>query len=235
MRDTMTSVHTNIIYKEIEEQVLEEIEKVFASVPFTKEFHEGKVTDREYYKRHILESIIRIGLNNEVDAYCIHKIACQDKLIAQKLLNYLAEEYSHDNFFINDLAEFGIDKEQIMNTEPLFSTQLLLGYLYYSINKDGPIPTIVWNWLVEWYSKQYNTNVTMKAKEEFGIKKVKGMIDHIKIDQTESHAQDMFYLLKILLKEKENQEKVKQYITNFIKLIGMYFQELYDTTIATKL
>jgi hypothetical protein len=230
----MLTVHQNAVYKKIEDHVLQEIEKFFNRVPFAREFHEAKWTNREYYKRHIIEAILRIDLNNEVDAYCLYKISCRNKSIAKKLVTYLAEEYGHDSFFINDLKEFGIEEEEILNTQPFFSTQLLIGYLYYSIESDGAMPTIVWNWLVEWYSNRYNTKITMKAEEEFGIKKVEGVMAHLQIDRDENHLGDMFSALEEVIKGEKNEEKVKQYLTNFIKLIGMYFQELHDQTIVAQ-
>jgi hypothetical protein len=214
--------------KEIENHAEQEMEKLFEKVPFSREFHEGKSTDYSYYKRHLLETIVRIGLNNEVDAYCLYKIGHSDNQLAQKLSTYLAEEYGHDSFFLSDLRRFGLAPEDALSTPPLFSTQLLIGYLYYSINQDGSMPTMVWNWIVEWYSNRYNMKITRKAEEEFGSDKVKGSLGHLQYDQDQNHVELMYSTVERVMKVEKDGERVKQYVTNFISLIGMYFQELHD-------
>jgi hypothetical protein len=214
--------------KNIEEYTTLEMEKLFNKVPFSREFHEGNRTEFNYYKRHLLETIVRIGLNNEVDAYCLYKIGSNDNQLAQKLSQYLAEEYGHDSFFLSDLKKFGVSHEDVLSTPPLFSTQLLIGYLYYSINNDGPMPTMVWNWFVEWYSNKYNMIITEKAGVEFGKDKVKGSLGHIQYDQNENHVVLMFSTVERIMKSEGDGDRVKQYITNFVSLIGMYFQELYE-------
>jgi hypothetical protein len=227
----MLAHNTTSVRERIELHVAGEMEKLFNEVPFTREFHEGKATDINYYKRHLLETIIRIGLNNEVDAYCLHKIGYSDNYLAMKLATYLAEEYGHDNYFLTDLKRFGFSEQEVKNTPALFSTQLLIGYLYHSINNDGPMPTMVWNWFVEWYSNQYNMKIAKKVEEEFGKDKVKGSLGHLQYDEDEDHVDLMFSTVARVIKQEGDEEKVRQYLANFVRLIGMYFRELYDTTI----
>ncbi|SMP22741.1 Iron-containing redox enzyme [Laceyella tengchongensis] len=218
--------------EEMESIAKEEMEKLFETVPMIKEFHAGQAIDREYYKRHLMETIIRIGLNNEVDSYCLYKIGYSDNKLAQLLSTYLAEEFGHDNLFLSDLEKFGVTREEVKNTPPLFSTQLLIGYMYYSIDKDGPMPTMVWNWFVEWYSDQYNMNIAKKAADEYGTEYVKGSMAHLGVDEHEDHVGLMYQTVERVMKTPEDGEKAKDYLRKFIHLISMYFQELHDTTIG---
>lgn len=209
-----------------------EMEKMFCQVPFTREFHTGEKTELNYYIRHVIEIILRIKLNNEVDAYSLYKIGYKDNLLSKKLATYLSEEYGHEAFFMSDLKSLGISEDQVNKTTPFFSTKKLIGYLYFSIMQDGPMPTMVWNWLVEWYSDTYNMIITQKAAKEFGRDKVLGSLKHLSFDESHDHLSLMFSTIEATVKSQEDAEKVKTYIANFINLIGEYYQELYDSTLA---
>src|SRR5262249_22544434 len=76
---------------ELKEHLADLMERlVFARVPFAREFHAGQATDWDYYKRHRVETVLRIRLNNEVDSYCLYKIASGDHKLAKLLATYLA-------------------------------------------------------------------------------------------------------------------------------------------------
>jgi hypothetical protein len=210
----------------------QQMEKLFESVPFSRDFHTGTATHPEYYKRHLMETVLRIRLNNEVDAYCLYKIGYKNNKLAVKLAKYLAEELGHENFFLQDLKGLGVDKETLDATSPLFSTDKLIGYIYHSINQDGPMPTMVWNWFVEWYSDTYNKIITERATSVVGDKGTKGFKKHIEFDDEHDHISLMFGTVEQTVNSPEDHQKVKNYLTNFIALIGEYFQELHDATIA---
>ena len=75
---------------------LGEMERIFNSVPYIREFHRGEVTNKKYYIRHVVEIILRIKLNNEVDAYSLYKLGYKDNLMSKRLATYLSEEYGHE-------------------------------------------------------------------------------------------------------------------------------------------
>ena len=228
----MRVIESQDIFRQCELHALEEMESLFKSVPFTREFHLGESTDREYYKRHLLEAVIRIGLNNDVDTYCLHKIVSSNISVAKKMLDYLKEEYGHDSMIAKDLEKFGISEADIVETQPLFSTKLLIAFMYYEIDKEGAMPTVVWNWLVEWYSHRYNKTITLKAEREFGHSKVRNSLAHLDIDEELTHEDDMTSALSLLIQNGNDLVKVKRYLSSYIQLIGMYFQELYNLTIG---
>lgn len=211
---------------------LQQMEILFNKIPFTREFHEGKSTNKDYYARHLLETVLRIRLNNEVDAYCLHKIDHNNNLLAVKLARYLAEELGHENFFKNDLKAFGINDMDIDNTRVFFATEKLIAYMYYCINKDGPLITMVWNWFVELYSDTYNSIITKKAATEFGESHTVGFEHHIDTDEELDHVGLMYSTVELAVNSMQDDELVKYYITNLIDLLGEYFQELYNATIA---
>lgn len=223
-----------ITNKEAEIFFINEMEKMFNTITYAREFHSGQSTDFEYYKRHVVEIILRIKLNNEVDAYSLFKIGYKDNFLSKKLATYLSEEYGHEAFFMNDLVAMGMTEKQVQEAVPFFSTQKLIGYIYYSIMQDGAMPTMVWNWLVELYSDTYNMTITKKFGDEYGNDKVRGSLKHLAFDEKHDHLSLMFSTVLATVKNPEDIEKIKMYIANFVDLIGDYYQELYDNTIAIK-
>ncbi len=73
--DTALVLHQSSFRHYLEAHATEKMEEMFRLVPFACDFHKGDWIDEEYYKRHIIEAIIRIKLNNEVDAYCLQVVA----------------------------------------------------------------------------------------------------------------------------------------------------------------
>jgi hypothetical protein len=209
------------------------MERIMATVPFTREFHEGTATHRGYYTRHMIEAVLRIRLNNEADAYCLFKISKCLNRPATQLVQYLAEEYGHDEILAQDLVAFGVTEHELAATPPFFATELLMGYLRYAVDQDGPLPTFVWNWFVEWYSDRYNPGIVARAREEFGPESVHGTTQHLELDKELDHEAGIGAALAALLDTQAEIERALLYIDRFVQLVAWYFNELYEATIGS--
>lgn len=209
----------------------EEMSAIFATVPQAKDFHSGNWMEREYYKRHLAETVLRIRLNNEVDAYALYKIGAKDNKLAATMARYLAEEYGHESMFLRDLEKFDITEASLNKMKPLVSTEQLIGYLYLSINRDGPLPSMIWNWFVEFYSNCYNKIITQKAAAIFGDEHVKGSMGHIAYDESHDHDDLMWAAVERAIAGWGDMEKAETYLRAFIRMIGTYFDELRVSTV----
>ncbi len=220
------------ILARLERSALAGMARMFDGVPFAREFHEAASTHREYYRRHILEAILRIHLNNEVDAYCLSTIARTAPQTAARLIKYLAEEFGHDRMLLPDVLALQLSEEEIARTEPFFSTQLLMGYLRYAVDREGPLPTFVWNWFVEWYSDRYNERIVAKARAEMGADAVKGMMEHLTLDRELDHESGIGAALLELMTTETMVVRAETHLERFTQLVAMYFDELYLSTIG---
>lgn len=218
----------------LEKLAAEGMERLFEKVPKAREFHAAEWSDPDYYRRHLVETVLRIRLNNEVDAYGLYKVGYKDHRLAATLARYLSEENNHEGMFLRDLKEFGLSKDDVDATRPLPSTEYLMGYMYFSINQEGPLPTTVWNWFVEWYSDRYNSGITKYAAEVYGLEKVKGSQAHIDYDESHDHDELMWGTVDRAIKGWGSLEDAERHLVNFIDLIGLYFTELYETTAGRK-
>lgn len=218
--------------EQLEKIASEQMEELFRSAPRARDFHEGTWIDRAYYERHLVETVLRIRLNNEVDAYGLYKVGSKDHRLAATLAQYLSEENNHEGMFLRDLKRFGIEKEQVDSTRPFRSTEYLMGYLYFAINEQGPLPTAVWNWFVEWYSDQYNPVITDKAAAELGADMVKGSQAHIEYDESHDHDDLMWSTVERAIRGWGDFASAERLLRNFVDLIRLYFTELYEDTVT---
>ncbi|MFB7248873.1 hypothetical protein CW362_30235 [Streptomyces populi] len=218
----------------LEKLAEEHMEKLFTKVPKAREFHAGEWTDQDYYRRHLVETVLRIRLNNEVDAYGLYKVGYKDHRLAATLARYLSEENNHEGMFLRDLKKFGLSKEDVDATRPFASTEYLIGYLYFSINQDGPLPTAVWNWFVEWYSDKYNPTITKNAAEVFGLDMVKGSQAHIDYDEAHDHDELMWSTVERAVAGWGEFSDAERHLVNFVDLIALYFTELHESTVAAQ-
>lgn len=217
----------------LEKVAHEGMERLFTTAPQAREFHEGVWIDREYYRRHLVETVLRIRLNNEVDAYGLYKIGYRDNRLAATLAQYLAEEYGHEGMFLRDIGRFGLTKDDVDALQVFPSTEKLMGYLYFAINQHGPLPTMVWNWFVEWYSDRYNGVITKHAAEVFGVDMVKGSQAHIAYDESHDHDDLMWSAVERAIKGWGDFDTAERYLATFIDLIAEYFRELHAATVRS--
>ncbi|MGQ0576056.1 MAG: iron-containing redox enzyme family protein [Pseudonocardia sp.] len=213
-----------------ERRAAELMEEQFARVPRMREFHAGTWTDREYYVRHLVETLLRIRLNNVVDSYALYRAATRNDPLAPALVRYLAEEWGHEHMFMRDLRRFGLTEAQVDAMSVLRSTEYLMGFLRLAVDQEGPAPTSIWNFLVEWYSDRYNGVITAHAAATYGAEMVRGSHAHLDIDDTHDHADMMWRTVQEAVAAWSGSDAALRHLETFVRLIGDYFQELHDTT-----
>lgn len=208
------------------------MQRQFDRVPKMRELHEGAWIEREYYVRHLIETVLRIRLNNEVDTYALFKVGSKDDTLAAGLAKYLAEEFGHEGMFRRDLEKFGISADELNSTSVFPATSKLMGYLRISAEREGPAPTSLWNWFVEWYSDHYNQTITTKAAQTYGGESVRGSQAHIDFDDTHNHDDLMWRIVSRAIKNWSSEGKALRYLDLYVDMVGDYFQELYESTVA---
>jgi Iron-containing redox enzyme len=201
-------------------------------VPFTRDFHAGRQTNLTYYRRHLLETYLRMRLDFKTDAYALYEMRRSDCGVSKIFAQYLVDESGHDALFLADIERFGISRDQATNTRPFAATEDLIGYFYYQINHEGPMLTVLWSWFVEWYSDRFNGNITRRAATEFGADKLKGSTAHLKIDEQGEHDDLMLRAIAQLILTEDDLTRATALIARLVNFLRRYFQELYDTTIG---
>ncbi|RBW51923.1 AMP-binding protein [Marinobacter sp. F3R11] len=60
------------------------------------------------------------------------------EFVRKALVEYIDEEYGHDEWILNDLEACGADKEAIRGSKPDLSIELMVAYLYDQISRGNP-------------------------------------------------------------------------------------------------
>jgi hypothetical protein len=213
--------------RRLEARASDGMHRLFQADPRIADFHQGRRI-AEVYQRHLLEDVIRIRMNNTVDSHALASMIETDS-VASVLLAYLHEEYGHDQLLAADLIAMGMSEAEIENATPLFSTELLMAYIRFSIDREGPLVAFVWDWLVEWYSGQFNQDITEAAASELGEAAVEQTRRHLEIDNALEHENRIAGALGQLVVRDDSLRLAEQYVDRFIKLIEIYFMELFDS------
>lgn len=203
----------------------------FENVNKMQEFHTGDWFNEDYYKRHILECVLRIHMNNEMDSRAV-AVATQSNIPLAKMLSfYVYDELGHDEMFAQDLRKYGYTDEQVKVAKVFPSTMKLMGYMNFTVEKEGPMVAVVWDWFLEYYGDKFNAFITQKAGSNMGQEQVDGAHSHVVFDEEEDHHGMMMKMLSTVITNDNDMAEAKQYLKVLIPLVGEYFNELQQSTL----
>jgi hypothetical protein len=211
------------------------MERQFDRVPNLREFHEGTWTDREFYKRHMIEAVLRIRMCNVADAYALYKASYGDYRLASKLATYLAEEIGHEGMFVRDLERLGVSLADIDSTAPFPATAKVMGYIKLQTDLRGPAPAALWDWYLEWYSDRYIPAITEAASREFGSDTTKGASGHLDVDDEHGHDELMFETTARAVELYGDTDSAYADLEMYFDLAGEYYEQLYEATVGSRL
>lgn len=203
------------------------------TVPFAKHLEE-KTVHPEYYRRHMIEHVWRIRMSRTGQCHVLHAIAKRSPEAAQLYARYQDEEMLHDTLYAQDLESMGVTKERILNTEPFLSTRLLEAFFYFIAQHENPIGVICFGYLVEYTTKRITPRQLEAMKRSIGEELIQGQLSHLNTDLVEDHSGAMWNIMNSLIFSQEDVEAVFKYFDEVQKLLAMYFQELYETTVRSQ-
>lgn len=184
--------------------------------------------ERDFYCRDMIQAVLRIRLNNEVDARCLTELLHHNNTEgAEVILAYLSEEYGHDEMLALDLEAMGVSRAEIDATQPLLATKLLMAYIETSTRRDGFLPDLVWAWFIELYSAGHNDAITRAAGNSFGQHVVRLTTDHLTIDASLNHRNRLeAHLQKVLDTDESLVPLALSYLDDFTTLLKMYTDQI---------
>ena len=210
------------------------MERLFETVPYARAFHTTEAFDPDYYRRHLIECVLRIGMNNELDAFAVSRLVNVNEPAAKEFTYYLYDELNHGSLFLADLRALGLSEAQVATSDTFFSTKLLMGYLRLMVERHGALPAIVWDWFLEYYGARFNGFITAKASGQLGAQATKGASAHLNTDEVEDHAGLMFRLVRKVVETPADEALAREVLARVIELVGQYFAELHAATLLTK-
>jgi hypothetical protein len=207
------------------------VEEYFKRDPYARKHVESTELNTAYFVRQTIEMCLRIRLRRMVDAMVIHHFTKHDPRQAKNWAKYTEEEMLHDTLFAMDLERFGVSREEIYKTEPFLSTKLLQGYLYYTLEHEGPMGTLVYSYSTEYTSRKTQPAWLDHLEKIVGKEKVHGARAHLNYDVDEGHSHFVWNVLMSQVKTPEDERRLLAHMDNIFGLICGYSYELFVTTI----
>jgi hypothetical protein len=206
------------------------IESFYKSVPAARHLASSDQVDMEMFKRHTVETILRIRLARIADSKALFLFTKSDPVAAHKWAKYTEEEMLHDRLFLKDLKNVGMEEAAVYGTDPLLATKLLQGYLYYTLEHEGPRGLITKSYFVEYTTRKTQGAWNENIKRSLGDKVVRGAEAHLNYDVDEDHSTDVWNVLMSLVKGPEDEQRVLYHLNVYYGLFCAYFNELAGKT-----
>lgn len=202
----------------------------YEAAPAARHLATSSTIDKRMFERHTIETILRIRLARIADSKVIQHFTRTDPFAAQKWSKYTEEEMLHDRLFLKDLKNLGISEETVYGTDPLLATKLLQGYLYYTIEHEGPRGLLCKSYFVEYTTKKTQALWNGNVKRALGEQAVKGAEAHLSYDLAEDHSADVWNVLMAVVKTPEDEARVFAHLEVYYGLFIAYFNELAGVT-----
>jgi len=209
------------------------INKFYAEVPFATHQMTSDGINLDYYKRHNIETILRLRRKRTIDAYAIYYFTKRDPVRGAQWAKYVEDEMLHDAWFAEDLAKVGVSKEEIYATEPFLSTKLLTGYLQYGMEFEGsPLALLCSVYFVEFVTTKTQPAWIANLEKQLGADKLAGARKHVGTDLEDEHVAFVWSVLTSLINSPEDEARAIQHVRNVANLWVAYFHELYRTVLT---
>lgn len=228
-------IDTNLLRDQVNEKLQQSIRQFYDDVPYAAHQKDASKIDLNYYKRHCIETILRIRHKRMIDALVTHHFTKHDPIQAKAWANYLEDEMLHGQMFGADLDRlFGLSMADIYTYEPLFATKLLNGYFYYTLEHEGPMAAIASAYFLEYTTRETQPVWLDNLEKCLGVDGVRGARMHVGYDIHEDHSLFVWEVLMSLVKSHADVEKLWVHLENIYGLFAAYFLEIYQTTIDDK-
>ncbi|MDC0708887.1 hypothetical protein POL68_10455 [Stigmatella sp. ncwal1] len=206
------------------------IESIYKTVPTVRYLANSEKVDVELFKRHTIETILRIRLARIADSKAVYLFTKNDPVAAHKWSKYMEEEMLHDKLFLKDLTNMGVEEAAVYGTDPLLATKLLQGYLYYTLEHEGARGLITKSYFVEYTTRKTQRIWNENIKRSLGDKSVRGAEAHLNYDVDEDHSTDVWNVLMTMVNSTEEEARVIYHLNVYAGLFSAYFNELASKT-----
>lgn len=218
--------------KKFDARLTSMIEQFYREVPGGTFQRDHQTINLDYYRRHSIETVLRIRHKRMIDALVIHYFTKHNPKLAKSWANYIEDEMLHGHMFAKDIERlFGLTIEDIYQYEPLLATKLLNGYFYYTLEHEGPMASIVSAYFLEYTTRMTQPQWLDNLAKIFGEESVKGARAHVNHDINEDHNDFVWQVLMGTIKSVDDEARALQHLETIYGLFAAYFTEIYLKTI----
>lgn len=211
------------------------IERVYKEVPYASHQKDSKEIHLEYFKRHSIETPIRIKLKRTIDALVIHYFTKTNPKAAKDWANYTDEEMLHGQMFGKDIErQWGLSFQEVMAHRPLLSTQLLNGYFYFHLEYEGPMAAIASAYFLEYVTAKTQPVWLDNLEQRLGKEATMGARAHVTLDIDEDHNGFVWDTLMHTVDTEQDAARLEEHLDAIFGLFAAYLHEVYQVTVGKK-
>lgn len=212
---------------EIDAWLSAQLEHFYKSIKGADHLLKSDAINKNYYRRHVIEIILRLRMKRVIDALTIHYFTKTDPYLAKKWAQYTEDEMLHDEMFAKDLERLGVSKSEIYATDPLFTTKVLQGYFYYGLEHEGkPLASLCSSYFIETMSIKTQRQWIENIERNFGTGIAKGQNAHVAHDLEDDHVLFVWNVLMTLVKTEEDKQKIREHLSNVATLFSAFYAEM---------
>lgn len=189
---------------------------------------------REFFVRSTIENVLRIDLMRSVNPLVCTIVAATDPVLCKQWGLYAADEGLHDRMFARDLHAVGIADEEIYATPPLFSTELLSGWLYHTLEQDDPLAVLASAYYVESMADKTQPAWLANIEKHIGEKCTRGSRTHLNLDEKENHVDLAWNMCMRMVKTPEDEQRFVSHVLKLHGLLSAYVVEVIELTVMQK-
>jgi hypothetical protein len=206
------------------------IEAFYEATPAARYLASSSTIDKHLFARHTIETILRIRLARIADSKVIEQFTTTNPFAAQTWCKYTGQRMVHDRLFLQDLRYLEVGEDTEYATEPLLATRLLQGYLYYTLEHEGPRGLLSKAYSVEYIVKKTQALWNGNVQRALGGGAVRGAEAYLDYLLDEDHATEIWNVLMSVVKTPEHEARVLSHFEVYYHLFLAYFDELTSTT-----
>jgi hypothetical protein len=183
-------------------------------------------TLRRFFVRSTIENVRRIDAMRKINPLVCYRAAGIDPVLCKQWGLYAADEGLHSRMFARDLHALGIEDAEIYGTPLFFSTDLLCGYLYQTLEEDGAMAVVTSGYYVESVSKMTQPAWLSLVEQELGTSATRGSRSHLALDDHEEHIDLAWNMSMRLVKNAEQRVRFERHIRRLHGLLSAYVGEV---------
>jgi pyrroloquinoline quinone (PQQ) biosynthesis protein C len=156
---------------------------------------------------------------------CGSRLSPEYEFMKKAITEYIEEEYGHEQWILNDIQNCGFDPEQVKNSIPHLTTDMMVRYAYHQIDRKNPVGFFGMVFVLEGTSTALATQAAEVLKKSLGLpnKAFSYLLSHGSLDL--EHVQ-FFEELVNQLKNKEDHQSIIQSAKDIFKLYGDIFRAI---------
>lgn len=199
----------------------------YARYAAAREDMAANTNQKELFIRSTIETVRRIEMMRKINPLVCNHVAAMDPILCKQWGLYAADEGLHGRMFAKDLHALGIEDEQIYGTRPLFSTELLAGYLYQSLADEGPMAVVASAYYVESVAAKTQPAWLDAMEQHVGAECTRGSRAHLRLDEKEGHVDLAWNMCMRLVKTAEDEKAFIDHLVKLHSLLVGYFVEIH--------